>query len=121
MWAILFMRIVRDNQAALFSKDMEQPVKNIWVRTFDGHGVAYALLDGRSLNFHPLIGPSPQQRIQGLDGHPSDAVAMFIGILLGSFDQPARDIDDNGLGIIITIARFRFVGQRGILPVAMLI
>ncbi len=57
--------------------------------------------------------PPSQQRIQSLDDHARYCVAMFIGIFLRSFEQPTWNIDDNGFGIIITFARFRFCGHVG--------
>jgi len=39
---------------------------------------------------------------------------VFIGLFLRSFDQPAWNIDYNGLAIIITFARFMFAGHARI-------
>jgi hypothetical protein len=47
-------------------------------------------------------GPAAEQGIQGFDNHARDGVAVLIGILQGPFRQPAGNVDDNLLGIVIT-------------------
>ena len=72
-------------------------------------------IDGRRHEKYPYVSfgrSTAEQRIQRLNDHPRDGVAVFIGILLGSFGQSAWNVDDDLLSIISACVNNIFVCHR---------